>query len=179
MGKIKIILPKKHEAVEALIRFAHTVTGHGGNKAVEGFLRLRFWIVSARNEVRKELLKCVVCHRWRAQPLKQRMGDLPIERVTPAFPFECSGVDFADPLSIKTSNLRRAAIVKGYLCLFVCSRTKACHIEVVRSLSFFGCIETILCSAWILQNFGIGQCENVFVCQHTAHCGTTKGEKIL
>lgn len=134
--KHPMILPKKHNVVNALIRHAHITTCHGGNKAVEGWLRSRFWIVSARNVVRLELHKCIRCFKFRAQPLRQLMGDLPATRVTPSHAFNNeTGMDFAGPISIRLNMLRRVISVKGYICLFVCLSTKAIHIELVSDMT--------------------------------------------
>ncbi|XP_054283927.1 uncharacterized protein LOC129000882 [Macrosteles quadrilineatus] len=63
------------------------------------------------------------------------MGNLPEARVNPSFCFKTSGLDFAGPFEVKIHTLRRAQIVKCYICLFVCFATKAIHIEVVSDLS--------------------------------------------
>lgn len=134
--KHPMILPKSHNVVSALIRHAHEMTCHGGNKAVEGWLRSRFWILSARKAVRVELHKCIRCFRFRAQPLRQQMGNLPAPRVTPSHAFQNqTGMDFAGPISIRVNSLRRVISVKGYICLFVCLSTKAIHLELVSDLT--------------------------------------------
>lgn len=134
--KHPMILPKSHNVVSALIRHAHEMTCHGGNKVVEGWLRSRFWILSARKTVRVELHKCVRCFRFRAQTQKQLMGDLPAPRVTPSHAFHNeTGMDFAGPITIRVNSLRRVVSVKGYICLFVCLSTKAIHLELVSDLT--------------------------------------------
>lgn len=67
--------------------------------------------------------------------MQQIMGDLPASRVCPSVPFFNTGIDFAGPISIKLSSLRRAPTAKAYLCLFVCLATKAIHLEVVSDLT--------------------------------------------
>lgn len=71
------------------------------------------------------------------------MSDLPADRVTAARPFSNVSTDFAGPYLVKASLLRNAKSVKAYLCIFVCSASKAVHIEVVSSLSaesFIACL---------------------------------------
>lgn len=64
------------------------------------------------------------------------MGDLPFDRVNrPIRPFYICGTDFAEPFLIKDGKLRNRAIIKSYMCIFVCFATKAVHIEVVSDLS--------------------------------------------
>lgn len=63
------------------------------------------------------------------------MGSLPSDRLSVARCFRKVGIDFGGPLLIKQSKLRRAALTKCYIALFVCMVTKAIHIELVSSLS--------------------------------------------
>lgn len=53
------------------------------------------------------------------------MAPLPQERcvLTPAF--HITGIDFAEPFEVKTSNLRNAPYEKGYVCVFVCFSTNS------------------------------------------------------
>lgn len=46
-----------------------------------------------------------------------------------------SAVDYAGPISTKTSKLRNAIAVKSYIAIFVCLATKAVHIEAVSDLT--------------------------------------------
>ncbi|XP_055633257.1 uncharacterized protein LOC129773639 [Toxorhynchites rutilus septentrionalis] len=62
------------------------------------------------------------------------MGDLPTERVTPAFPFLNTGVDLCGPFFYRHA-LRKSIPVKCYVAIFVCLATKAVHVELVGDLS--------------------------------------------
>ena len=60
------------------------------------------------------------------------MGDLPSSRIeAPERAFSCVGLDFAGPLTFKSGN----DSVKGYVAVFVCSASKAVHLEAVSSLT--------------------------------------------
>ncbi|XP_055932021.1 uncharacterized protein LOC129962299 [Argiope bruennichi] len=63
------------------------------------------------------------------------MGDLPSSRITKSRPFEKVGVDFAGPLVTKCQHLRKATQFNSYLCLFICTATRAVHLELVSSMS--------------------------------------------
>ncbi|CAI6346834.1 unnamed protein product [Macrosiphum euphorbiae] len=63
------------------------------------------------------------------------MGNLPAERLEPCRAFKKCGVDFAGPITIKTSLRKKAAVTKGYICVFVCFSTRAVHIELVSDLT--------------------------------------------
>nr|XP_023023541.1 uncharacterized protein LOC111511741 [Leptinotarsa decemlineata] len=63
------------------------------------------------------------------------MGNLPFHRVSKLKPFSCVGIDYGGPYTISLGRYRGAKIDKAYICLFVCSATKALHIELVSDLS--------------------------------------------
>lgn len=65
------------------------------------------------------------------------MGDLPVERVRSYNrPFTVTGIDYAGPIQIRESRRRgRIHVSKGYIAIFVCTSTKAVHLEMVTDLS--------------------------------------------
>lgn len=63
------------------------------------------------------------------------MGNLPIDRVEPDFPFSTIGTDFAGPFLITDSKEQGCKITKCYLCVFVCFRYKCLHLKLVSELS--------------------------------------------
>lgn len=82
------------------------------------FLRAKYWIIRARDQVRKHFRACVVCLRHSAAP-NQLMGQLPEVRLKPSKPFKSAGVDYAGPINIRFSPGRGSKSYKGYICLFV------------------------------------------------------------
>ena len=69
------------------------------------------------------------------RPHNQLLGQLPLERVTPASVFERVGLDYAGPFQIKYGCVRKPTVVKAYICLFVCLTVKAVHLELVSDLT--------------------------------------------
>nr|CAI5869037.1 unnamed protein product [Callosobruchus analis] len=130
-----IILPPKNHVVRLLIKQEHERLFHAGQQAVLTSLRLKFWIISGLKEVKAVLKNCVVYHRLKAITAEQFMGALPKDRVTMCRPFLRTGIDFAGPITIKESRLRKSIQYKSYIAVFVCMTTRAIHLELVTSLS--------------------------------------------
>ena len=69
--------------------------------------------------------------------LNQLMGQLPADRVddTSPFPFQRVGLDFAGLFLIHQGHMRRPVNDKSYICLFICLRTRAIHLELCLDLT--------------------------------------------
>ncbi|XP_059054951.1 uncharacterized protein LOC131848997 [Achroia grisella] len=146
--KHPIILPKGSYITYLLIRSEHEKLLHAGPKLVLANLNQRFWIVNGLFEVKKVTHKCITCFRNKATVARQLMGSLPRNRVTvTSRPFEKVGVDFAGPIEVKLSRVRRSLIGKGYICVFVCFTTKAVHLELASDLTtetFLACLRRLI-----------------------------------
>ena len=126
-----IIVPK-HSPISCLIaRYYHRLAGHSGLEHVLSMIRERFWIVGAKNVLKKMLNSCVDCKRRQAPAGEQKMADLPCHRVIPDKPpFTFVGVDCFGPFVVK----RARSLEKRYGIMFTCFAIRAVHIEVIRSL---------------------------------------------
>jgi hypothetical protein len=134
--KHQILLPGKSELTTLIIREFHHATLHGGPKTTESNIRQKYWILHSQRSIKRELKQCLICCKSRPSPMNQVMADLPAVRVeqTEKVFLKCA-VDFAGPIQVKTSKIRAAKIVKGYIAIFVCMATKAMHIELVGDLT--------------------------------------------
>lgn len=115
------ILPRTSLLARLVIDHHHRLTLHGGTQLMLASIRHRFWIIGGRVPIRSFIRRCVVCARQRATASQQQMGQLPAFRVTPCRPFLNTGVDYAGPITLKTSRGRGAKTYKGYLVIFVSS----------------------------------------------------------
>ena len=95
----------------------------------------KYWIIQAKRRIHREVSQCVTCRKVKGESFKQQMGNLPTARVTLERPFSFTGVDYAGPIEVKSSNLRSAKILKGYIAVYVCMGTKAVHLELVSDQS--------------------------------------------
>ena len=60
---------------------------------------------------------CIKCFKVKPVGIEQLMGDLLRERVTPNYPFNCSGIDFCGPFLIKYKHQKKKLTIK-YMCAF-------------------------------------------------------------
>ncbi|XP_064466296.1 uncharacterized protein LOC135377646 [Ornithodoros turicata] len=130
--KHPIVLPKDHRFTQLLIVRAHRRLLHSGVRDTLVELRELYWIIQARQAVKKELYKCHRCRRQRARPAFLETAPLPPDRITRAEPFEVTGVDFAGPLFYKAPDVNSK---KCYIALFTCAVTRAVHLEIVDDLT--------------------------------------------
>lgn len=145
--KHPIILPKGSKLTERLILNEHLKLFHAGPKLLLAQLNQKYWLVNGLRQVKKITHKCLPCFRLKANCAKQLMGSLPKQRVVASRAFETVAIDFAGPIEIKNSRIRKALISKGYICVFVCFNTKAIHLELASDLTtetFLACFKRFI-----------------------------------
>nr|XP_041631969.1 uncharacterized protein LOC121502441 [Drosophila kikkawai] len=134
-AKHPILIPKDSPLAGLLVRHFHVSHLHTGVDATFTNLRQQYWILGARNLVRKAVFQCKRCFLQRKGTSNQIMGELPIPRVQASRCFQHTGLDYAGPIAIKESTGRTPRIGKAWFSIFVCLTTKAIHIEVVSDLT--------------------------------------------
>ncbi|XP_070851538.1 uncharacterized protein [Drosophila suzukii] len=134
-AKHPVLLPKTHRISKLILEHEHRVNLHPGVSSLFVIVRQRFWILGARNLIRRITHDCLCCFRQRHHTAQQQMADLPSVRVTQALPFVNTGCDYAGPIFLKDAKVRKPRISKGYICLFVCMVTSAIHLELVTDLT--------------------------------------------
>nr|XP_053612116.1 uncharacterized protein LOC128676157 [Plodia interpunctella] len=141
--KHPIVLKGDHELTKLLFRQEHYRLLHAGPQLLLASMRERYWPIGGRNVARRTSRECVVCRRIKGTTLTNIMGNLPVERVHPNYPFCTTGTDFAGPFYIADRKGRGAKIVKCYLCIFVCFCFKCVHLEAVSDLTMDAFILTL------------------------------------
>lgn len=141
-----VIIPKNSRLAWLLMDHAHRKNHHGGVQVVMHYLRQKYWIPQLRDELKQFARKCVQCVRTKPLTEDQLMADLPADRVRPGKCFEVSGVDYAGPFNVKYVDRdgNQIVMVKAWVVLFVCLKTRAIHMEIVDDLtssSFIACYE--------------------------------------
>ena len=134
-SKHPMILPKSHHFTVLLLRHIHELTLHGSAQLMLTVLKQEYWVVAARDSVRRFVRACPRCSRFNQENLAQFMADLPRDRIVPSHPFSIVGIDYGGPLQAKSRRGRGVRRERVYVALFVCFATKAIHLELVSSLS--------------------------------------------
>ena len=138
--KHPIIVPKNYRIAEMLVTETHTNLGHYGKSSVVAHLRKRYWIVGIKAIVNRVVSKCVICRKFKANRMCQKMADLPSYVVEPYQPaFTKPGCIYFGPIEIK----RGRSVVKRYGGIFACLSTRAIHLEVADSLNTDSCVNAI------------------------------------
>ncbi|KNC31265.1 hypothetical protein FF38_14382 [Lucilia cuprina] len=133
--RFPIILPRNSHFCNLYLSHLHEILAHGECTLMCRMIQTEFYISRLKLKVKKLIRYCKTCIIHKKRPCSQIMAALPTDRCTLSFPFNITGVDFAGPFELKSSNLRRSSIIKGYACVFVCFATKAVHLEPCSSLS--------------------------------------------
>ena len=132
-NKHQILLPKDSQASLLLMRRQHELMGHCGRNHLLATVRGRFWILRAGVLARGITSRCTECRRLAARTIAPQMSTLPLDRTTPAKPFENTGVDYFGPFHI-ARKAKRKTVDKYYGVVFTCLASRAVHIEVAQSL---------------------------------------------
>ncbi len=127
-----VIIHKNCHIAQLLVQWYHKLTGHSGANFTLGELRAAgYWIIKGRSLAKSVIDKCVICKQLRGRSQKQRMADLPEDRLEPCPPFTYSAVDLFGPFLVREGRSEK----KRWGVMFVCMVTRAVHIEVATSMS--------------------------------------------
>ena len=132
-AKNQMLVPANHHVTLLLVRHMHHVTClHSGVEHVLATLRADYWIPRARPLLRRILRDCMICRRLGARAMKQKMADLPPERLAAnQRPFTFVGIDCFGPILVN----RGRSVVKRYGIIFTCMTVRAVHLEVLPNLT--------------------------------------------
>ena len=123
------VLPGKHPISLLIMRETHN-QAHMGVEYTLAAVRQEFWITGATTLAKRVVSHCVPCKRMAPRPQPQLMGNLPSERVNPGGPcFTHVGLDMFGPIHVR--NHPDSPLVKRYVCLYTCLKTRAVHLELL------------------------------------------------
>ncbi|XP_053617910.1 uncharacterized protein LOC128679591 [Plodia interpunctella] len=130
-----VLLHASHHLTKLFFEQKHIHNMHAGPQLLLAVVRETMWPINGRRLARRVVNNCVRCKRIAGKTLAPKMGNLPVQRITPDHPFLSVGVDYAGPFLILNRRGRGSQLIKCYLCLFVCLRYKCVHLEAVSDLS--------------------------------------------
>ena len=83
--KHPVILGKDNHVTKLIIRHHHEGVSHQGREFTLNAVRSAgYWVMSPRRMVKNCTSRCIICKRFKGQPLSQKMADLPSDRCQPA-----------------------------------------------------------------------------------------------
>ncbi|KAL0879304.1 hypothetical protein ABMA27_003083 [Loxostege sticticalis] len=145
--KHQIVLPRGSLVTKLIIANEHVKNLHAGQRLVLSSLNQKYWIVNSLREIKKVIHKCIICFKLKKNVSQQLMGSLPHDRVNVCRPFQKIGIDFAGPITVKQSRIRKSVQSTGYICVIVCFVTKALHLELLSDIttdSFLACFSRFI-----------------------------------
>lgn len=129
------ILSGAHDFPKLLLKREHVRSLHAGPQHLLSSVREEFWRLGGKNLARKTVHDCIRCFKVKPESVYPLMGNLPSQRVAPATPSFRTGVDYAGPIRVRESKIRRARKFNCYIAIFICFCTKAIHLEIVMDLT--------------------------------------------
>lgn len=133
--KHPVLLCSKHHFTKILFEHLHKKHLHSPPQLLLGIIKQTYWPLGGKNLAKSIVHKCLRCFRYKVDTVQPIMGQLPLSRTELVFPFLHCSVDYAGPVMIADRPGRGCKLIKSFLAIFVCSSTKACHIELVTALS--------------------------------------------
>ncbi|UYV65956.1 hypothetical protein LAZ67_3005999 [Cordylochernes scorpioides] len=126
--RLPVLLHGTHPLIEQIICDSRVENCYAGVQFLMNKLREKYWIVKARQTIKKIVRRCVTCRRFSAKPVVVEDAPLPATRVHNAKVFEVVGFDLAGPLYLKDRT-------KTWVVLFTCAVYRCVHLELEISLS--------------------------------------------
>ncbi|XP_073955623.1 uncharacterized protein [Choristoneura fumiferana] len=134
--KHPLLLPRDDRLTVLLIEEYHQKFMHPGVQTLQNLLAKNFWILSPKRAIRAVVSKCLKCFRVRPTSASAPfMGDLPSYRINALKPFLSAAVDYGGPFDVSLGRGRGNKTYKAYICVFVCTATKAVHAELATELT--------------------------------------------
>ncbi|KAJ8364861.1 hypothetical protein SKAU_G00136920 [Synaphobranchus kaupii] len=140
--KHPIILPRDGDITRLILGHGHEKTQHQGRGQTLNEVRANgYWIIGGSRAVAKYIRQCVICRKARRPTEKQRMADLPTDRIDPSPPFSYCGMDCFGPFCTKQGRKEQ----KRYGLLFTCPCSREIHIEILEDMTTDAFINALRC----------------------------------
>ena len=138
-AKHPLLLPNNHRLTTIIIESTHRQYLHPGPRTLHHLLLQQFWILSAKNAIRRTVSSCYQCFKTNPKPYNPpMMSSLPFHRINQLKPFSSVAIDFCGPFYVIPHRYRGCKAFKSYVCVFVCTTTHCVHLEVTMEMSTEG-----------------------------------------
>ena len=136
-----ILLPQAGRFTQLVVEDVHRRNHHSGPAATLAALRQAHWIPSGRQRIRTILRKCIPCNKVISRAYRAPdHAPLPSERVVQSRAFSGIGIDLTGAVHVIGES---GAIEKVYIVLFICTASRAVHLEVAEDLSAISFLEAL------------------------------------
>ena len=126
---LPVFLPTNHSLAKLAMTAAHD-RSHRGRDATLAAFREKFWTPSGSRLAKTVVNRCQLCKLRNASLIQQEMGRLPIERTTPAPPFNFTMLDLFGPYKVRGEVQKRVS-GKVWGIIFTDMVSRAVHIEAM------------------------------------------------
>ena len=113
-----IFLTNEHKLSKMNVEYFHKLHLHTGGNLLMSIIRQTYRIIGIKVIIKKCVYNYTTYCRFRSNISKQKMVDLPKDRVTSNRTFLVSGVDYAGTISVLKHRGRGAKTTKGYIVVF-------------------------------------------------------------
>lgn len=130
-----IVLPgDKNHFTKLIIQNAHARTLHAGLNHTITRIKLSYWMPHTYIATKSLIKNCVTCNKVNSHHYQKPIPPpLPKWRVNAQLPaFYSTGCDYTGAVLVKNED---GSTRKVYICLFTCSTSRACHLEIVQNLT--------------------------------------------
>ena len=116
-AKHPVLIPKHHWFTRLVIRYAHTVTLHGGVSETLMTIKRSFWIPRTRHIIKSCIKECTTCLRYDLRSIKYPgPPPIPSERVHESRPFHVVVDDYTGSIILQNPNSRLGEQRSKILC---------------------------------------------------------------
>ena len=107
---------------------------HLGISAEAAKIQAKYWIIGLRRLLRSIRYNCVTCRKTDKKVQEQLMGQIPLDRLTPAPAWHYTSLAIFGPFEVK-GEVNKRSRGKAYGVIFNCLRSRAVHIELASDYS--------------------------------------------
>ena len=127
-GQELVLLPPKSYLSRLIVLNFHVKGMHEGPHATLSEIRNSYWLIDGLSNVKKFLSHCMICRKYNPASYSNVESSLQPFRTTAQAPWKSTGVDHLGPFYLKSN-------IKSYILIFVCTVTRAVHLELCQDLT--------------------------------------------